>query len=48
MKNIYSIILVLIFMTILILEKSSCFEVIVVGLLLSLLIEIENDKGKKL
>jgi len=48
MKNIYSIILVLIFMAILILEKSSCFEIIVVGLLLNLLIEIENDKGKKL
>jgi len=35
-------------MAILILEKSSCFEIIVVGLLLNLLIEIENDKGKKL
>lgn len=46
MKNLYNIILVLIFMAILIIEKSSCYEIIVVGLLSAILFEIEKNKDK--
>lgn len=46
MKNIHSIILVLLFMTILIIEKSTCFEIMVVAILLGILQELIKNENK--
>lgn len=45
MKLLYNLIMVLIFMTILIIEKSTCFEIMIVGLLFGILLEIEKNKN---
>jgi len=47
MKQIYNLILVLIFMSVLILEKSSCFEIMVVGLLFGIMLELGKSKNDK-
>jgi len=47
MKQIYNLILVLIFMSVLIVEKSSCFEIMVVGLLFGILLELGKNKNDK-
>jgi cellulose synthase/poly-beta-1,6-N-acetylglucosamine synthase-like glycosyltransferase len=47
MKAILNVIMVLLSMIALILEKSSCFEILVVGLLFMILFELEKFKLKK-
>lgn len=47
MKQIYNLILVLIFMSVLIVEKSSCFEIMVVGLLFGIFLELGKNKNDK-
>jgi len=46
-KQIFNLILVLIFMSVLIVERSSCFEIMVVGLLLGIMLELEKNKNDK-
>lgn len=46
MNNVLNILLVIIAMISLIIEKSSCFEILVVGLLLGIMFELE--KGPKI
>ena len=47
MKGILNMIMVLLSMIALILEKSSCFEILVVGLLFMILFELEKFRLKK-
>lgn len=47
MKAIINVIMVLLSMIVLILEKSSCFEILVVGLLFMILFELEKFRLKK-
>ena len=47
MKAILNVIMVLLSMIELILEKSSCFEILVVGLLFMILFELEKFRLKK-
>ena len=48
MKAILNVIMVLLSMIALILEKSSCFEILVVGLLFMILFELEKFRLKKI
>ena len=47
MKAILNVIMVLLSMIAFILEKSSCFEILVVGLLFMILFELEKFRLKK-
>lgn len=47
MKAILNVIMVLLSMIALILEKSSCFEILAVGLLFMILFELEKFRLKK-
>lgn len=47
MRSVFTMILVLMSMIILLIEKSSCFEILVVGLLFSIALELEKLRNKK-
>lgn len=47
MRDVFTIILVLFSMIALLIERSSCFEILVVGLLFSIALELEKIKDKK-
>lgn len=47
MKSVFTMILVLMSMVTLLLERSSCYEILVVGLLFSIALELEKLRNKK-
>lgn len=47
MRDVFTIILVLFSMIALLVERSSCFEILVIGLLFSITLTLEKIKNKK-